>query len=62
MLECILLSKAGIFHQDCCVSGDSALLQVPHRKLQLEALPTEKEQGLCVGATFRIAVRVLAKT
>ncbi|CAL8463404.1 g2938 [Coccomyxa elongata] len=29
--------------------------QVPHRELHLEALPTEQEQGLCVGATFRIA-------
>ncbi len=38
------------------VRGDIALLQVPHRELHLEALPTEQEQGLCVGATFRIAV------
>ncbi|BDA48733.1 hypothetical protein COCOBI_12-4150 [Coccomyxa sp. Obi] len=36
-------------------SRTSWQVKVPHRELQLEALPTEQEQGLCLGATFRIA-------
>jgi hypothetical protein len=31
-------------------------LQVPRKKLEIESLPTGEEQGLCVGASFKIAV------
>lgn len=35
-------------------------LQVPRKKLEIESLPTGEEQGLCVGASFKIAVSTFA--